>query len=214
MFCYEGRMLPSLFVIGGMKCGTTTLNRDLEALGQSALSCGLKLKHDRCNEKHFLDNDGLVEKYGLLGYSKLFEKCASPSSVFSYPFISMDKTPAYIRVPAVPSHLLSLYSPPMIQMSTFVLVLRDPIARLKSEYGHHKSHGRLKNFDEFYQYVDHLFKVMNKHCPSLVSDALIMKDRFNFNTNANNTNANTTTSNVTTSVTYGFYNQYSYINIS
>jgi len=73
VFCKEGKMLPSLFIVGGMKCGTTTLNRDLAKTASPKLDCGMKLKSDHCEEKHFFDNPILVEQ-GLGEYGKLFNE--------------------------------------------------------------------------------------------------------------------------------------------
>ena len=63
----------------------------------------------------------------------------------------MDKSPAYIRTPSVPSSLTSLYSPSMVKRSTFVVMLRDPTDRLFSEFKHHQSHGRMgsSSFSQF-----------------------------------------------------------------
>ena len=65
----------------------------------------------------------------------------------------LDATPSYMRDPTVPSKIVKLYSQEMLNNSTFIFVLRDPIDRLFSEYSHYKNNdrGRLSkySFDEF-----------------------------------------------------------------
>ena len=164
-FCKDGRMLASLFVIGGMKCGTTALSYDLETMGGTSLDCGPRtINKSRCNEKHFFDNKMKVSQ-GLTRYGRQFKRCSSKST-----FVSLDKSPSYIRVPQVPQALMDLYSPTMLQASTFVLILRDPVTRMISEYGHHKTAGILGNVKTFDSYAMQLLAGLRQKCPLYFSD--------------------------------------------
>ena len=56
MFCINGKLIPSFFVIGTQKCGTTTLDRIL--LKFKEVSHGVEKEH------HFFDNENTnLEKY-------------------------------------------------------------------------------------------------------------------------------------------------------
>ena len=76
-FCVNDRILPSIFVIGIQKCGTSTLDGILSTYPQ--------LSHGTTKEHHFFDHDNLdFDKY-----IKQFPKC-SKNIVRSY-----DATPKY-----------------------------------------------------------------------------------------------------------------------
>ena len=78
-FCVDGRILPSLFVIGIQKCGTSTLD--------VILSKFRELTHGEKKEHHFFDDD--FGNFDLKKYLKQFPNCKK-NVVRSY-----DATPKY-----------------------------------------------------------------------------------------------------------------------
>ena len=167
-FCRHGKMLPSLFIIGGMKCGTTAMIHDLEKFGTPSLDCGILNPKGRCSEKHFFAKSKEVVK-GLQEYGKTFSECPSDMTSASQ-VVSMDKSISYILHPQVPRALVNLYSPSMIQASTFILILRDPVNRLVSEYGHHKLYGRMEKIKSFDAYALQMLTILRQKCPLYFSD--------------------------------------------
>ena len=110
---------PDFFVIGAMKCGTTSLNK-LIIEHPELCTTGKK-------EKHFFDKD---EEFGtdkgLTDYLEEFAKCDGKYTI--------DSTPRYVQEDYVPGRIVSSYSKSNLAKKKFILVLREPIARQYSEY--------------------------------------------------------------------------------
>ncbi len=107
--------MPDIFIIGTMKGGTTSLEELLS-------------KHDQIcfgefQEKHYFD--GQMKKPD---YINSFGSCKGSQ-------LTLDKTPSYIRTPSAPKKIKESYSPEELAKKRFILILRDPVARMYSEYG-------------------------------------------------------------------------------
>ncbi len=107
--------VPDVFIIGTMKGGTTSLERLFDT--HSQLCFGENL------EKHYFD--GIIKKADE--YTSLFKECDSSQ-------LTVDKTPSYIRTPTAPLKIKNSYSEEQLAKKKFILILRDPVERLYSEY--------------------------------------------------------------------------------
>lgn len=106
---------PDFLIVGGMKCGTSSLGRNLHKHPQIFLANG-------GGEVHFLDN-GKNRKKGIDWYLSHFPE---REGVRAYG----DKTPAYIDIPIhkkLRRHLPN---------SKLVVILRDPVKRFQSHYNY------------------------------------------------------------------------------
>ena len=74
-FCHEGRMLPRVFIIGCMKCGTTSLYYDLNRLGKGEYRVGNPYMFEgSTKEKQFFDRDNRYLTDGIERYLKTFDE--------------------------------------------------------------------------------------------------------------------------------------------
>lgn len=116
--------VPNFFIIGAMKCGTTSLHKLFKDHPEF---CGCDVK-----EKHFFDHallDGVDQKQSaLMEYEKQFECCDASGQNL------IDATPSYIRDESTPRRLRDAYNPKEFKQKKFILVLREPVARHYSEY--------------------------------------------------------------------------------
>ena len=160
-FCVDGRLAPSVFMIGTQKGGTTSLVADM--LRQLPLSCGITLPNEPrklWKEKHFFDNgecklagpaacyknDSVLPEAGLeaarkhyfshfpLCGSRSHHKRSSKEQVVPEGAASMDATPRYMRLPMASRRIMALYGPHLAAKLTLVVVLRDPETRAWSWY--------------------------------------------------------------------------------
>lgn len=118
------QVLPNLLVIGAMKGGTTSL---WEYLGRHP-----SVHMSPTKEIHFFDRDDRWAR-GASWYARHFAD-AGPEHV-----VVGEATPAYTRFPLhqqVPARAASL-----LPGARLVYVLRDPIARIRSHYLHHRTLG-------------------------------------------------------------------------
>ena len=122
MFCINGKLIPSFFVIGIQKCGTTTVDAIL--LRFQEVSHGIKIK----NERHFFDNENSnVKKY----YSE-FPNCDATNIVRSY-----DVTPNYTNPSSEsPERIKRLYDKLGIPLNKliFIAIVCPNSRRIPSAY--------------------------------------------------------------------------------
>lgn len=107
---------PDVFMIGAMKCGTTSLHK-------------LFKRHpDWCcvdeKEKHWFDQTRY--RRGPEEYKKLYSECPKSSYL-------MDATPSYIRSKDCPERIKASYAPKDFEKKKFILSLREPVSRYYSE---------------------------------------------------------------------------------
>jgi hypothetical protein len=110
---------PEFFLIGAMKCGTTTLF--------SFLTSHPEICNDNYKEKHFYDKDEAGYFKGYNWYLSLFKGC-------DYKKFYLDATPRYIGFDTVPGRIKETYPPKILAAKKFLLVLREPVSRHYSEY--------------------------------------------------------------------------------
>jgi hypothetical protein len=116
------RPLPNAVIIGAMKCGTTTLNAWLRHHPDVVFSA--------VKEVHFFDNN---YNRGLGWYRTYFPLLESLSGARCV----LEATPAYIqRAPKVAERMYQ-----HLPEARLILMLRDPVKRAISHYGHRISNG-------------------------------------------------------------------------
>mmetsp|Transcript_91143 Transcript_91143/g.258094 ORF Transcript_91143/g.258094 Transcript_91143/m.258094 type:complete len:304 (+) Transcript_91143:160-1071(+) len=138
--CMNGRMAPELFVIGGAKAGTSTLCGELRR--SPALVWPKKGDCDAPSpaggraaawkEGHYLD-------YGYQdGLQAMLDDY--PPCTYDQRLVGVDGTARYSGNPFVPARLAAWYGPLRWNLK-FILLLREPLERLHSDY-HHGRHDR------------------------------------------------------------------------
>ena len=115
------RPLPNLIIIGGQRCGTTSL--------YDYLSQHPETNPSRSKELHFFD---LHYKYGLKWYRHNFNKPLSKCQK-----VTFESSPYYLFHPAVPARIKAA-----LPACKFIVMLRNPIERAYSHYWHEKKHHR------------------------------------------------------------------------
>lgn len=110
---------PEFFLIGAMKCGTTTLF--------SLLTQHKEICDDENKEKHYFDKDSQGYLKGYKFYLSLFKGC-DPNQFY------LDATPRYINIDVVVPRLVETYGSTLLAKKKFILILREPVARHYSEY--------------------------------------------------------------------------------
>ena len=108
---------PDVFVIGTMKGGTTSIH---DLFIDHANLC----TSNDDGEPHYFDRKGMSRQH----YIDAFKYCKSSQ-------LSIDKTPSYIRVNGVAKSIKNSYTKENLHKKKFILSLREPIARMYSEYG-------------------------------------------------------------------------------
>lgn len=133
--CFDGHILPTVFLIGVAKAGTSSLNHDLVRHVRGVRAAHALPGEPRYfgKEQHYFSNDSGAYDQGLAHYVKHFESCPRRRrpSVFS-----IDATPlmdwplAAARVSAAMS-LSDAHGAVRI-----IAILRSPTERLRSAYDH------------------------------------------------------------------------------
>ena len=114
-FAESSLSVPDIFIIGTMKGGTTSLE---EMMSQHDQIC-----FGQFQEKHYFD--GQMKKQA---YIKSYDDCKVSQ-------LTLDKTPSYIRTASAPKMIKDAYTTKELAKKKFILILRDPVARMYSEYG-------------------------------------------------------------------------------
>ena len=120
--------LPNLLIIGAPRCGTTSLHDWLVAHPRI---CGSARKEtfylmDRASHEFVERNN--VHDHGLEGYSRLFDRCSGAS-------VRLESTTGYLYQKTALDVLPGLPSEPR-----FVVVLREPAARVLSTFRYFRGH--------------------------------------------------------------------------
>lgn len=132
IFCFNGRRLPALFVLGEQKCATTSLATQL------VHEWGV-LESNVGKEVHYFDNGGR----SLAGFASKFPTCGGPNQ------LTVDLTPNYILGYAMRKGSLaaikSAYGPERLSKTTFALLMCDPVQRALSFHYHFQpDHGSFR----------------------------------------------------------------------
>jgi len=124
--CMGGRIAPSVFLIGVQKAATTTFAARLAA------SPSLKLGQKK--ELHFFDSEQTYNDMGgVPGYLSHFPKCAADRRL-----VGFEASPTYFSSKFAPMAIRNMYGQTANQLK-FVIIIRDPLRRIQSEFYHAKS---------------------------------------------------------------------------
>ena len=134
-FCFAGRALPSLFIIGAQKCATTSMARLLFAPPFN-YTLGTRfydgLGYSDTKEHHFLDRTKRYQR-GLAHYASTFPRCGRTVR-------TLDATPDYLHTHGAAARLAALYGPERIRRTTFVASLCEPVHRAQSAHYHFRGY--------------------------------------------------------------------------
>ncbi|MCP9926740.1 sulfotransferase [Cyanobium sp. CH-040] len=140
---------PVILVIGEAKCGTSTVH---EKLAGHPLICSTKRK-----ELHYFDRacpaswnyDKTFSPSSCEYFQQLKDNCCGDNR---YRYL-LDSTPSYLRTPGVESLVREMVPDPK-----FLVLVRDPVSRLHSNFWFLKRKGFFpdaKDFDEFVSTTTH-----------------------------------------------------------
>ena len=116
------RPLPNSVIIGGMKCGTTTLNAWLRSHPEVAFSA--------IKEIHFFDQNYEKGSDWYRSFFPIWERLLGAKCV-------LEATPAYLfRASVVAERMHRL-----VPEARLIVMLRDPVKRAISHYGHRVRNG-------------------------------------------------------------------------
>jgi len=116
------RPLPNSIIIGGMKCGTTTLNAWLRSHPEVAFSA--------IKEIHFFDQNYEKGPDWYRSFFPIWERLLGAKCV-------LEATPAYLfRASVVAERMHRL-----VPEARLIVMLRDPVKRAISHYGHRVRNG-------------------------------------------------------------------------
>jgi len=135
--CMMGHAVPKLQIIGCMKCGTTSLHKELTTRAGRALDTGRVLAGEfwfTKKEKHFFDRNETYGR-GMRWYLSHFSPCEGAAKLLST--VAVDATQAYSKMSLVPQRMHQSFGSESSGIH-FVMVLRDPVLRLFSNYFHRK----------------------------------------------------------------------------
>ena len=145
-FCIKNRIIPSVFVIGIQKCGTSTLD---EVLSQFP-----KLSHGSKKEHQYFDESR--EPYSE--YLKQFPKCSNSL------LRTHDATPGYTNpLSNAPMNISRFYNffgiPP--KKLIFIAMVCSNTRRIPSIFYHHRRHNRMKRNTKLNAWFDMSLKSHN-----------------------------------------------------
>ena len=136
--CSHGRVLPSLLLLGCMKCATTLLHKIIVKACPRTVTQGQRLKKEswfRFKEKHYFDRNETIEE-GVRFYVQHYPRCPDESRAV----VGLDSTQAYLKTPWAAPRAATTYGADAGRIR-FIVVLREPVARLLSNYHHRRKSG-------------------------------------------------------------------------
>ena len=133
-FCVDGHRIPSLFLLGWAKCGTTSTAMQLQQ------DFGVQMPgkfndtyfQDAGKEPHFFDT--VRVKQGLSLYASVYPECSANDTTAAN--IALDASPSYVFSNKTLERIIKLYGAERISRSTFAAQLCDPLQRVQSAYYH------------------------------------------------------------------------------
>ena len=129
---------PNIFVVGDAKCGTTTLYRMLQ------LSDGIGTSRTR-KELHYFSEPELMQKLAGPGDGRIPNDIVHDEAAYLTEFAHLpadlaqivDVSPSYLQEPAAAARIQA-FAP----QARIVILLREPAAKIMSQYTHLWSRGR------------------------------------------------------------------------
>lgn len=153
--CINDHVAPVFFMVGSQKAGTTSFYDDASGVltdidfggyfedTGSVTDDGYTLPFSSVKEKHFFDQDYRYETDGFDAYLDLFSLCNASSSRV----VGSDFTPAYLKRSDAALRIKESYGDDHNDIHLF-MILREPVARLQSEYYEFKS-GETDTFQDY-----------------------------------------------------------------
>ena len=130
-----GRLLPTLFVIGSLKTGTTSLWSHLVDHTEGVvLSGGLTHKGAVSRKEKDFFGDPDQWKLGRRWYERIYPPCPAKSSSRAAA-VAIDATPAYHVFHAAPANMASFFGPANAARLRLVWMLREPVGKFWSYFG-------------------------------------------------------------------------------
>ena len=140
------RLLPSLFIIGSVKAGTTSLWSHLvDATGGAILPGELTDKGDISRKEKDFFGDPSMWRRGRHFYDRIWPRCPLRNSA---PSIAIDATPAYHVWHDAPKNMVTYFGVAPSRHLRFVWMMRDPVDKFWSYFWELKSYnGRMSSMD-------------------------------------------------------------------
>jgi len=143
MFCRKHRLLPRLYVLGAPKCATTSFA--FEMVGAGAQCAGSTKEYHFFTADVFTEvfNDPIsisaIEKRWEVGLPECDKNTTALAADFTpeylafvrHPILHKDKNETELK-PSLPEMLVSFYGKKLTPLMVFVVMLREPLARMQS----------------------------------------------------------------------------------
>lgn len=153
--CMNGRLVPILYLIGAQKCATSSFAEEF-ARGHNVVlpEMGSWTQSQRglfAKELHFFDQPQRYNK------GKDFWLAHWPACPRAH-MVAAEFTPSYLSTWEAPQRIQQVYGP-LVGHVTFLVILREPLARMQSSFYHGLSGGWVsKSYATFEQYVQACIK--------------------------------------------------------
>ena len=150
--CSErGLLLPTLFVIGSMKAGSTTIWAHAVEHAKPYITAGSPTDKGAISrkEKDFFGDPSMYRR-GRRWYEKIWPTCPRQRpGLASDTLIGIDATPAYHVFHGAPQNMAQFYGPVRLPQLRLVWVLREPVSKFWSYYWEIEIYGNLPGFEDF-----------------------------------------------------------------
>jgi hypothetical protein len=139
-------LLPSLFIIGSVKAGSTSLWSHLvDATGRAILPGRLTSKGDISRKEKDFFGDPSMWRRGRHFYDRIWPRCPRRTSA---PSIAIDATPAYHVWYDAPKNMVTYFGVAPSRHLRFVWMMRDPVDKFWSYFWELQSYkGRMPSMD-------------------------------------------------------------------
>ena len=139
-------LLPSLFIIGSIKAGTTSLWSHLvDATGGAIMPGQLTDKGDISRKEKDFFGDPNTWRRGRHFYDRIWPRCPLRTSP---PSITIDATPAYHVWHDAPKNMVTYFGVAPSRRLRFVWMMRDPVDKFWSYFWELKSYnGKMSSMD-------------------------------------------------------------------
>jgi len=149
--CIDGKLVPSFYLLGAQKCATSSFAHELAKAKNVVLpemaSWNGKQRNLFRKELHFFDYPDRYN-HGKPFWLQHFPQCPSTHMV------AADFTPSYLSTWEAPNRLKQMYGIHSGRL-TFLIILREPLARMQSSYYHGISGSWVsKQYGSFELYAD------------------------------------------------------------